>query len=80
MFDDDNDTLERLESISYEVFFKDYLVQNRLCIFSSELTKKWRSRLEWVRDAGPNYNFLRENFGELRASLYFTFWIICKEI
>ena len=64
IFDADNDTLERLGPIGYDDFFKDYLMQNRLCIFSSDLTKNWRSRLEWVKDSRPDYDFLEKSFGE----------------
>lgn len=64
MFDDENDTLERIGAIEYDDFFKDYLLKNRLCVISSELTKKWRSRLEWVSDGRPNYDFLEECFGK----------------
>ena len=58
------DDLQRLGTIKHEEFFRDYLEANQLCIFSSELTKHWRSREEWVSDGRPNVEFLSKEFGK----------------
>lgn len=58
------DDIERIGSIKYEEFFRSYLEANQLCIFSSELTKHWRSRNEWVSNGRPNLEFLSKTFGE----------------
>ena len=58
------DDIERIGSIKYEEFFRSYLEANQLCIFSSELTKHWRSRNEWVSNGRPNLEFLSKTFGK----------------
>ena len=58
------DDIERIGSIKYEEFLRSYLEGNQLCIFSSELTKHWRSRNEWVSNGRPNLEFLSKTFGK----------------
>ncbi|XP_060064308.1 2-oxoglutarate and iron-dependent oxygenase JMJD4-like [Ylistrum balloti] len=52
--------------ITYDDFFQQYLLQNRPCIFSSELTQGWFSRRDWVDKATgkPDLTFLKEQFGD----------------
>ena len=73
------DDLERVGCIKYEEFFRDYLEANQLCIFSSELTKHWRSRKEWVTDGKPNLGFLANKFGEF-SYLYFAWKHLSLEL
>lgn len=61
--DDVMDELKRLSDLKYEEFFRDYMEANQLCIFSSELTKHWRSRKEWVINGRPNFGFFMKEFG-----------------
>lgn len=61
------DDIERIGSLKYEEFFRNYLEANQLCIFSSELTKHWRSRNEWVSNGRPNLEFLSKTFGHAVA-------------
>jgi len=58
------DDLERVGTVKYEEFFRDFLEPNQLCIFSSELTKDWRSRKDWVTDGRPNFDLLSKEFGK----------------
>ena len=58
------DDLERVGTIKYEEFFREFLEPNQLCIFSSELTKDWRSRKEWIIDGRPNFDLLLKEFGK----------------
>lgn len=58
------DHLERLGDIKYDEFFKDYLLANRLCIFSCDLTSSWGSRSDWVKDGRPNFEFFEQSFGK----------------
>ena len=69
------DDLKRVDFIKYEHFFHNFLKQNKLCIFSSALTKHWRSRNEWVRDGKPNFDFLTSAFGNsLFSFLVFVYF------
>lgn len=53
-------------TLSYEDFFKQYLLTNRPCILSSEFTNSWRSRKEWCKDDGsPDFEFIQKYFGML---------------
>ncbi|XP_033728591.1 uncharacterized protein LOC117317769 isoform X2 [Pecten maximus] len=55
--------------VSYEDFFRKYLLQNKPCIFSSELTQGWLSRQHWVdkETRKPNLAWLKQNFGDVVA-------------
>jgi len=52
--------------VKYEDFFHDYLVKNRPCICSREITQDWRAVKDW-RGAGDtiNYDILGELYGKL---------------
>ena len=52
------------EQVSYEDFFRDYLLPNHPCILGQFVTETWNSRQEWVSpDGTPNLDFLSKNFG-----------------
>lgn len=53
-------------NITYEEFFEKYLIANKPCIISQELTKNWKSVQNWVdsKSGKPNFNYLKENFGK----------------
>lgn len=70
------DDLKRVGAIKYEEFFRDFMETNQLCIFSSELTKDWRSRKEWVKDGKPNFDFLSKEFGNINLVLQFELTLI----
>ena len=60
---------------SYEYFYSEILVKNKVCIFNSSLTDRWRSRSEWVTPEGkPDLNKLCQLFGnntlKIRDSVY----------
>ena len=58
-------------SISYKLFFQNYLLPNKPCIFSSSLTKDWPCRRDWVCEGAPNFAVLRTLFGRLgKLTLY----------
>lgn len=70
------DDLKRVGAIKYEEFFRDFMETNQFCIFSSELTKDWRSRKEWVKDGKPNFDFLSKEFGNINLVLQFELTLI----
>lgn len=53
-------------NITYEEFFEKYLIGNKPCIISQEMTKNWKSVQNWVdsKNGKPNFNYLKENFGK----------------
>ncbi|ELU02976.1 hypothetical protein CAPTEDRAFT_158070 [Capitella teleta] len=52
------------EPVSYEEFFLNYLLPNKLCVLGKWVTEEWRSRRDWVAaDLTPNMHFLKEHFG-----------------
>lgn len=55
-------------NVAYEVFFQNYLMVNKPCIISREMTTNWKSVQNWVdRKSGkPNFQYLKENFGNIR--------------
>ena len=57
------DDLERVGTIKFEEFFRDFLEANQPCVFSSDVTEHWRSRQEWVIDRRPDFEFLSKEFG-----------------
>lgn len=61
------DDVTRVHTITYGDFFKDFLLANQLCVFSSEITEDWRSRKEWVTNGKPNLEFLSNRFGHAIA-------------
>ncbi|XP_021341709.1 uncharacterized protein LOC110442430 isoform X2 [Mizuhopecten yessoensis] len=70
--------------ISYDDFFQKYLLQNKPCIISSELTQDWLSRRHWIDgetgDAvAPVANCGQEKFSsqckeEMRMSEFLDYW------
>ena len=63
-------------SIPYKVFFQNYLLPNKPCIFSSSLTKNWPCRRDWVCGGAPNFAVLRTLFGRLGK---FTLYVVNNE-
>ena len=62
--------------ISYEEFFLRYLLPNKPCILTPQVTQLWKSRTEWVtHDGKPNFEFLEKNFGSYLDSLFQYEWI-----
>ncbi|XP_067018397.1 2-oxoglutarate and iron-dependent oxygenase JMJD4-like isoform X3 [Acropora muricata] len=61
------DDVTRMHTITYGDFFRDFLLANQLCVFSSEITEDWRSRKEWVTNGKPNLEFLSNRFGHAIA-------------
>ena len=55
--------VDKIEDIGYDEFVMRYMLPNRLCVFSKEVTKSWKSRSEWVENGKPNLRFLSERFG-----------------
>ncbi|XP_071448147.1 2-oxoglutarate and iron-dependent oxygenase JMJD4 [Hetaerina americana] len=53
--------------VPYSEFFHKYMANNIPCIFEESVTKSWLSRKLWVKDELPNFEYLRENFGETIA-------------
>ena len=77
------DDVTRVHTITYGDFFRDFLLANQLCVFSSEITEDWRSRKEWVTNGKPNLEFLSNRFGKCEI-FFFSFarssWITIKII
>lgn len=77
------DDVTRVHTITYGDFFRDFLLENQLCVFSSEITEDWRSRKEWVTNGKPNLEFLSNRFGKSEI-FFFSFarssWITIKII
>ncbi|XP_046385564.1 2-oxoglutarate and iron-dependent oxygenase JMJD4 isoform X2 [Ischnura elegans] len=55
------------DEITYTEFFEKYMAKNIPCIFSEDTTKSWLSRKSWVKDQIPDFEYLRENFGQTIA-------------
>lgn len=52
------------EPVSYDEFFHQYLLPNKLCVLGTWATEGWRSRKDWVNpDGTPNLHFLKKEFG-----------------
>ncbi|CAN7937524.1 unnamed protein product, partial [Ixodes hexagonus] len=50
--------------LTYDEFFKKYLMTNTPCIIRAEQTRHWRSVRGWVDGRGaPNFAYLRSEFG-----------------
>lgn len=64
-FSSSSKTIDRLENISYETFFTDYLNKNVPCIISIENIKTWHSSMDWIVDGKPNFDFLEQMFGNI---------------
>lgn len=64
-FSSSNKMIDRLENISYEKFFTDYLNKNVPCIISLENIKTWQSSMDWIIDEKPNFDFLEQMFGNI---------------
>ncbi|XP_045179491.2 2-oxoglutarate and iron-dependent oxygenase JMJD4-like [Mercenaria mercenaria] len=59
------ETFEKVKEIDYNNFFKEYLLANKPCIFTPDVTMQWKSRKDWVMENHtPNYTFLRALFGD----------------
>ena len=69
---------ERIEAIRYDEFFSQFMLSNKMCVFSNEMTRSWRSRKEWVRNGKPNFEFLSDRFGRNRASLFSVLLLLVK--
>lgn len=50
--------------ITYDDFFNSFLLKNRPCIFRSKITEDWPIKSTWCLENGPNFEFLRDSFGE----------------
>ena len=61
-----SDVITRLDSnTSYEYFYNQFLVKNKVCIFDQNLTTSWKCRKEWVTPEGkPHLEALNKLFGE----------------
>lgn len=66
------DDLERIGTIKYEEFFRDFLEPNQPCVFSSEVTEHWRSRQEWIIDQRPHFEFLSKEFGNFNIHFFYS--------
>lgn len=62
----DLNKVDRIDNISYQCFFTDYLLNNKPCIIKHLETETWKSRHDWVTSDGlPNFDFLTKQFGLL---------------
>ena len=55
------------QHLEYSDFFCNFLLRNRPCLFSSEFTKNWASRRDWVtggEGSTPNLNFIEKLLDE----------------
>ncbi|XP_064112142.1 2-oxoglutarate and iron-dependent oxygenase JMJD4-like isoform X1 [Macrobrachium nipponense] len=53
------------QPISYDDFFREFLEKNKPCVFSSEFTREWRARSDWVTPIGiPDVQYFVEQFGD----------------
>jgi len=64
--DDEKDSFSSLdpEEISYEEFYRNYLVANRPCIFRNYLANAdWNATTDWTKDGKPDFDFFLSSFG-----------------
>ena len=52
------------DEISYNDFFSKYLIDNEPCIIKSSAIKNWPCTTSWIQDGAPNFELLKELFGE----------------
>ena len=62
--------------ISYNEFFTKFLVPNRPCVFSSEITRSWRCRREWEGESAPNFKNIDELFGGVLI-IFVILYLLC---
>lgn len=58
------ETIDRVDSLTYDEFFANYLVRNRPCIFSSRVTENWPCKKLWGLDGAPDFDALELLFGD----------------
>lgn len=51
-------------SITYDEFFSKYLMENKPCIFKSNITEKWSCKRQWNLDGAPDFDVLDILFGD----------------
>jgi hypothetical protein len=64
--------IDRISSnVTYTEFFKSYLMENKPCIISQEMTENWKSVQNWVdsESGKPNFQYLKERFGKMPKTL-----------
>lgn len=55
--------------LSYNSFFRDYLLPNVPCLIKS-VTNEWKSTKEWIINNKPNYNYLKQTYGNCKVTVY----------
>lgn len=77
-----NYTIPKISHVlSYEDFFRTYLLQNCPCILAPIFTENWRSRKEWCTEDGtPNFDFLETQFGMFCICKKIQFWFKVNEV
>lgn len=51
-------------SVTYDEYFSKYLMENKPCIFTSEITDKWSCKRQWNLDGTPDFDVLDISFGK----------------
>ncbi|XP_797590.2 2-oxoglutarate and iron-dependent oxygenase JMJD4 [Strongylocentrotus purpuratus] len=53
-------------SMSYDEFFRSFLLPNKPCLLGKHATEHWRSVKEWVlNDGTPNFEYIEAAFGDV---------------
>uniref|UniRef100_A0A1B6CWY3 Cupin-like domain-containing protein n=1 Tax=Clastoptera arizonana TaxID=38151 RepID=A0A1B6CWY3_9HEMI len=53
-----------INHVSYSLFLETFLLKNKPCILTN-VGSKWRSKQEWLIHSNPNFDFLKNNYGEI---------------
>lgn len=59
----ENKEIPRVNFLTYQNFFKNFLYINQPCIITDIPYKEWFSHKNWIQNNKPNFKFLKENYG-----------------
>lgn len=67
-------------SIKYDEFFSKYLMENKPCIFKSNIIENWSCKRQWNLDGTPDFDVLDILFGKLIMIMYFKSFMCVNHI
>lgn len=62
-------------SITYDDFFSKYLMENKPCIFKSNITENWSCKRQWNLDGAPDFDVLDISFGKQIINIIFALYV-----
>lgn len=58
----------RINEITYNTFFENFLRPNKPCIVTGTFWENWLASKKWVRNGRPALDYLKNNYGEYSVS------------